>query len=370
MQSFGIITFQKDIENHEYFNQIAAYASKINVDCYIFSPEDILPNKETVYGFKYNTEIKQWIKHDFPIPSVLYDRVYYANESELKKYSPIMNWLKSRMDLIFIGYGLPNKMVIYNDLRQHPNIAPYLPETYPLNNSRELFQHLFKYDSLILKPIFGSQGQGIFLLSKNNNKFHLRTIKNGTLLERHWTKSVLRSWIDELTNKYSYLVQPALNLKTFDNEPFDIRVLIQKNEIGKWQLRGIGMRIGKKGSFISNIAGGGKPYFFNDWLLQFPEETRDFIQQELNELTQIIPPYLEEKYHPLFEVGLDISIDQNGAIWLLEVNSKPGRSVILHVCPELADTLNKAPIQFAKFFYESKLEGETKNGKILSNRKN
>ncbi|WP_368784377.1 YheC/YheD family protein, partial [Acinetobacter baumannii] len=39
-----------------------------------------------------------------------------------------------------------------------------------------------------------------------------------------------------------------------------------------------------------------------------------------------LPTFLEQRHGRLVELGIDIGIDRQGKVWLIEVNSKPGRA--------------------------------------------
>ncbi|MCU9612533.1 YheC/YheD family protein [Caldibacillus lycopersici] len=366
MQSFGIISINNTSEL-EYINEIAAYAVKSGFHCYRFTPDAVTPNKDTVPGLAFDSESGEWISAEFPIPTVLYDRCFYRNEQELKQYSPIINWLKTRTDLLFLGYGLPNKLAIYDTLKTNPQILPYLPETTATQHVQEVFKLLRERESLLLKPVFGSQGRGIFVLQKKEKQILVKTVKNTTIIEREMDSEKTKKWLNQLLASYSYLAQPFLSLTNAKQQPFDIRILLQKDENGKWIERGKGMRIGKEQSIISNLAGGGIPYSFEDWLEEVAPEKQEFIQAELNELIQLIPTALEHYYHPLFEIGLDIGIDKRGALWLLEVNSKPGRNVLLTVKPEMEKIIYEAPIKYAIHLLKGISKGERIDGEVLSN---
>ncbi|MEH7081394.1 YheC/YheD family protein [Neobacillus drentensis] len=39
---------------------------------------------------------------------------------------------------------------------------------------------------------------------------------------------------------------------------------------------------------------------------------------------------------------------ENGSIWILDINSKPGRKVLLHTQPDIKETLTLAPLLYGK----------------------
>ena len=57
----------------------------------------------------------------------------------------------------------------------------------------------------------------------------------------------------------------------------------------------------------------------------------------------------EQKAPTLSSIGLDIGIDLSGALWLLDVNSRPGRNILDDEQKELCQRLNA---EFAAYLIE------------------
>ena len=56
---------------------------------------------------------------------------------------------------------------------------------------------------------------------------------------------------------------------------------------------------------------------------------------------------LDDKVGPIGEVGIDFLIDQGGKVYLIEVNSVPGRN-LFHILPDIRETAIKRPVQYAQ----------------------
>lgn len=65
------------------------------------------------------------------------------------------------------------------------------------------------------------------------------------------------NWIHEFIGSRRYIIQPFLHLTNSKGQPFDVRVLMQKNGLGRWTLTGMAVRLGNQGSLTSNLHGGG-----------------------------------------------------------------------------------------------------------------
>jgi len=355
MRSFGVILLREDSEQ-TYIDELAKISKSYGYSFYKFIPSKINPYTQLITGHQFNDEHQRWEESKFPIPEILYDRCFYINEKEVKEYSPIIQWLKSRKDLTFLAHGLPNKLEVYEAIKTSPTLQPYLPETVRVTSVVDIKKYITKKERFILKPLFGSQGRGIYFIEPAKDYFIIKTIKQSEMIEKQLPVKKAIHWIQQLLNNFSYIVQPYLSLINTDYQPFDIRVFLQKDEHGLWVERARSFRVGQKGSFVSNLSAGGEISSYSDGLKQLRYDLRNFITEEINEIIRCLPTALEEHFPSLFELGIDIGVDQKGAVWLLEVNSKPGRKSVIEVAPEQKEKLIQAPFLYANHILNLQLK--------------
>ncbi|RSK51552.1 YheC/YheD family endospore coat-associated protein [Bacillus canaveralius] len=367
MIKFGIMALHLNSEN-KYVNEIASRAASFGIECFRFIPSQINPVTMLVTGHRYDTERSRWNAAEFPIPDILYDRCFYGDDRHSKQCIPIVSWLKNNPDITFLGYGLPNKLEIYEVLASSP-LAPYLPASKPVSLPEEVLNELKRHRKIILKPVNGSGGNGIYYLEVQKEGILAKTEKQGNQVNYLFSiKSKLSRWLESLLTKKKFLVQPYLQLTDDQDRPFDVRVLLQKDANGHWLERGRGIRTGKKDGILSNLSAGGVAAPFRAWVDKVDPSLKNFICEELDELLVKIPVVLEDSFMPLFELGVDIGITKDGAVWILDLNSKPGRKVILQSLPHLQEELFSAPLLYAKKI-GSAVQKERKryNEKTLSN---
>ncbi|WP_102347473.1 YheC/YheD family endospore coat-associated protein [Bacillus sp. Marseille-P3661] len=348
MISFGLLTLNTKVE-HLYFTELARKAAKHSMNVFRFSPEHINPKTEQVHGEKFNSKTGSWEKAIYPIPQCLYDRCFYPTKEQQKKYYPIINWLKNRPDLTFIGHGLPNKWSIYEVLSSDPLLTYYIPKTRKVNSVDDIFHYLKKHKKALLKPENGSQGKGIIALTHLNESIELHSQQNNKNVNKVFAnKAPLYQWLKKLISSHSYLMQPFLALQDSDGHAFDIRVLVQKKPNNQWAEIGRGIRKGGPGSIISNLHGGGSICSYKDWIKQIEPHQRVLIEDELRTIITSLPASLEKKFGPLFEIGIDIGVATDGTVWVLDANSKPGYKTILQSNPSVENHLYEAPLLYCK----------------------
>lgn len=336
-----------------YISEMSRHAITLGMECFRFVPSQINPHTLKAVGKRFDLNSQSWIECEFPIPSILYDRCFYGDDELSKQCIPIVSWLKSRKDLTFLGYGLPNKLELYQSLK-NSILSAYLPPSQEIHTIETVLKELNTRKRLILKPINGSQGHGIYYLKKNDRTFHVKTEKQVKIISRIFPNEIkLTQWLQSLLSKRNYLLQPYLELSNDELKPFDIRILLQKDEHGVWVERGRGVREGSTGGILSNLSAGGTASSFKEWMKTQPSNRREYIRNELEYIITNLPLLLEKEFLPLFELGVDIGVAKNGALWILDVNSKPGRKVLLQTKPEINDTLSLAPLLYGKYISET-----------------
>lgn len=356
MHSFGILSFQPSLSLH-FYTGIASYAAKKGINCYLIHPKNIDFEKQEATGLVYSSDDERWQEGTFPIPTIIYNRLFYKDEREFKDYLPIITRLQSSPRHFFLGYSLPDKWMIYNKLKDNSQIKPYLPETKRMSHSLDIVKALEQWPAVIMKPSVGSQGVGIYLLMKRHDQIIVQTINRHGLVEKTFRPEQLKKWGKMLLAKQTYLLQPFLPLRDPQNRPFDLRIFFQRDHKGEWTELGRGLRIGKENHFLSNLRAGAEVHSYHNWLNTVLEERKKFIDEELSELTSMILEAIDSSYPPVFELCIDFGIGNDGALWLLEISSKLGTSVLLKISPEKKELLQKAPVDYAIHLIHLALKG-------------
>lgn len=355
-----------------FFRLISQSGGKTGINVFVFSPHDVDFTTRTITGYRYLND-QGWTKSKFPFPALIYDRCFYT-EGTYQRLSPIVEKLKHDPQVHFLGLGLRGKWESYQILSQHENLLPFLPSTELVTSSKVLQKWLSGNRSCIVKPVGGSLGQGVIRLKKEENKVILkgRNLKNHIINEKISDGNRLYLHLVRFFRGRTFLIQPYLSLSTPKGEPFDIRVLVQKTAIEpkqSWSITGIAVRQGMNGGITSNLHGGGRAYSVKPFLAKlFPEEKVNEILASIQLLAQETPVCLENRHGPLIELGMDIGVDRQGKVWLIELNSKPGREIFrqLHE-PDKRKNAMLNPIRYARKLLESNTGGYSQHGVNINN---
>jgi glutathione synthase/RimK-type ligase-like ATP-grasp enzyme len=346
-----------------YYEYLSTFGNKCGLQVFVFTPGQIHWEVGRVTGYMYNSHDKRWMKVLVPLPDLIYDRCFFHNRKSYLVYRLQINLLRRRRNIQFLGYGLKGKWQVNELLASDPELMLYLPRTEKLLGRATIKSWLNEYGELFLKPLGGSQGRNVMYIRKPLNQDTLYYVKgrdsNNHLYEASFEKfSGLYTWISPLIEARSYVVQRYLQLTTNINEPFDIRSFVQKDRRGRWQFIGCAVRKGKPESLTSNIHGGGTAEPLLPFLTEHYSDMTDQIPQKIRNVSMQIASSLERKHGPLVELGIDLGIDQAGQLWLLEVNSRPGRSVFQHIGDLSARRSSvRNPIYYARYLWDRQLGG-------------
>lgn len=316
----GFIPFPEEA----HYREMAVEGKKRNLFLFVFFPDRINPFHQKIKGYTFASG--RWKERLFPYPSYVYDRAFYTAES-LKRDGWRVSHLRRAKGTRFLNRGLPDKWEQYLTLKKNPSLKDRLPPQERYKNGESLKRWIEKEGELILKPVAGGFGKGVLHLTGGTPTLLEGRTRKNHLFRRSFpsTDEAIAYLLPRLTSRY--LIQSYLPLTTKEGNPFDIRLFMQKDEEGAWRKIGQGVRLGLPHHLTSNLHGGGRTMSLAAFRSEHPLRLPVDIEEELDRIGYAAAATLERAYPPLFEVGIDIGIDQGHHLWILEANGKPGREI-------------------------------------------
>ena len=341
-----------------YFKGLIRAARSLSMQAFVFCPLDVDWVGRSIHGYTCRPQTGVWVSRQYPFPDVVYDRLFPPSGPMYQAMFNAKRRLLRQRGVRSFGRVLNGKWEVYRALGR-TDLSYSVPETYPLN-VRSLRLLLGRHKFVFVKPDVGSQGKGILKVTRTSQGLHCQ----GRDLNNRQYSVTARS-LPEVVNiafhnskRRRLLAQQGLSLNHFRGSTFDVRAVVQKNESGEWQLTGSAARVGRRGSITSNLHGGGRA-LHTDRVIKdlFPEEAEK-IMTEIGELAVKIPAALDQQLGRFGELGLDFGVDTQGKVWLIEANSKPGRTVFLRIRErELRRNSILRPMQYAKFLAQRRNPG-------------
>lgn len=319
MTLIGMLHHRKDptsvIKSYAY----AIVSIAEGADFVYFTPNSVDISSNTVNGYVY--ENGTWLERVTPLPDVIYNA---GSPEKLETSKDIINILKERIP--FTTNSIGNKWSVTERLKRGNKFGKYLIPTKILMKWEDFHQNLIAFREIVIKPIDGRKGQGIYYIKATDNGF----ILNNNLEETVYNLEELQKFIKTQLEKTTYIVQPYINSKTKSDNAFDFRLHVQKNGEGKWVITSIYPRIAPAGTIITNINNGGYTNYLEPFLKQEFDEAEAYnIRKMLEYFSISLAEHLDElqmvEYGELIdEIGVDVGLDQHHKIWIYEVNWRPG----------------------------------------------
>ncbi|MCD9024703.1 YheC/YheD family protein [Cohnella silvisoli] len=206
-------------------------------------------------------------------------------------------------------------------LLKRRDFLKHIPQTM-LFNKHNLTTMLTSHSVVYFKPTNGSGGVNIIRIKKR---------AQGYQTQSNSIKVVYRT-IDQLFNnlkRYSahrpYLLQKGIALAKTNGRPFDIRVMVQKTNGGKWVSTAVFTKIGRSGKVATNYNQGGKIGYFRSTLSDAGYHAASIQRKEakLKRMGVSVGHCFDRHLKGFRELGLDVALDSAGKPWILEVNTRP-----------------------------------------------
>ncbi len=339
---------------------------------YFFSIGEIDWLNKRTKGWYFCKNFNKWRCRWVPLPDVLYDRGvnFYLDEKKLVndyrkqfKYSDNIHVINSRDYL--------DKYWLYEKIKHNQDIIQYLPYTIRYDKPEDILKMLYKYKKVYLKSFYGSRGTEVLPIELKDNFFVLSYYKNNKLKQDKINENNFKELIKTITYFFKdvkFVIQQGVNLLDDDGCLLDMRILLQKNEFGKWVVSSSEVRKGEKKSLITNESRGGICLDFKDIMpkvLSVSKEKTKELEEKIHHITIKIAKKIEKEYGDFGELGMDMALDEKLNIWFIEANSKPDKDPASHI-----DIYNTISPQFLNTILYSKYLKKSEMGEKMTNKLN
>ncbi|HZG14482.1 MAG TPA: YheC/YheD family protein [Candidatus Bathyarchaeia archaeon] len=322
----GILTWRSGTRFSEpaYLRRLVRAGRELGAIVYLFSYQDAHPAKRQIYGFVPGKK-GGWVRRWLPWPDMVIDRY--------RKRVPAYIRFRHRNHFPYANSTFSKKWKITKLLADETATRPWIPETVDYSKPR-LLHMLRRHPLLYVKPGNGTGGRSILKVAATAKGYHLQgrdkfqRVRIARFASESATAAYVERWVHEQKIQDGpFMVQQGLQLSLLPNRVADVRLLIQKDERGEWDVTGLGVRVGAANSSTSNLHGGGRAIPFERFMKERFGERAEEIRHECCQLAYQTASTLERHFGRMIEFGLDIGIDVDGKVWLIEVNPKPGREI-------------------------------------------
>ncbi|MDC3416585.1 YheC/YheD family protein [Aquibacillus salsiterrae] len=313
MTTIAMLHYRKNPEKVKKAFACAAVAKAEGIDFYYFTPGMVDFKQNIVYGKVYQKGT--WVSKELPFPDVIYNAGPPLTEKQKKIHSRL------RKTIPFLSNPVGSKLSVFYKIKKSNQFTEYLIPYKKVSSPNTVIDYLEEYGKVVVKPVTGHQGEGIHFIQKIEKNYLFDNQKQ----QEEISKQELEQRINDLLQKNKWIVQKYITSFTKAGMPFDIRLHVQKNSEGKWSIMVIYPRVSLGKSIASNLRKGARMSFFDDFLEQEYGDRALNMKKYIEVFALQFSDFFESLYPYSFdELGIDIGLDEEGKIWLYEVNWRPG----------------------------------------------
>lgn len=285
--------------------------------CY-FQLKDLIIGMDWISALVKNPNGNGYLRMTVPRPKVIHNRGYHSLKVDKEKIKS----LQREGITFFNDWNSYGKLQIDRILREQSDLVPFLPETYRFNHLNMQLM-MKKHRELMIKPNKGSLGKRNMKITRNNETEWVLAFPSGSKqCNETFTTDVCPNRLTEIMESSNYLIQERIPLAEYNGAPFDIRVSVQRNRTGEWQITGMVAKVAKAGNFVTNVARGGACFPLSEIIKNFPHLHDSKVRQSIEHLAILTVKQLESHLPNLADLGLDIGITHEGFPMFIECNAR------------------------------------------------
>lgn len=197
----------------------------------------------------------------------------------------------------------------------------HIPQTM-LFNKHNLTTMLASHSVVYFKPTNGSGGVNIIRIEKQAQGYQTQS---NTFKAVYLTIDRMFNYLKRYSARRPYLLQKGIALAKTNGRPFDVRVMVQKTNEGKWVSTALFTKIGRSGKVATNYNQGGEVGYLRSTLSDAGYDAPSIKQMEakMKQMGVSAGHCFDRHMKGFRELGLDIALDSAGNPWILEVNTRP-----------------------------------------------
>ncbi|MBD1383056.1 YheC/YheD family protein [Metabacillus arenae] len=253
----------------------------------------------------------------FPFPDVIYMQCDLDHKM-LKEFEQV------------IGHKVFNSFIFdkwkgWHLLANDKVLCHHLPDTRKLESEIDLQQFLYDYEDIFLKPInpiYAHNSKGIVRVKLQREGGIEVTYRQKGLRRKSF--EFYEEFQDWISPKYfkDYIVQQSIATIKWGKKVTDIRLNMNKNGKGEWEVTLLLFRIASNDSH--SMPGILAAHPFSNLPKMYPQnKNMENIEISVVNLGFKICHVLDKSEHHMADLGIDLGVDENGHLWIFEVNPLP-----------------------------------------------
>ena len=319
-----------------------------------FAFENIDKSERKIKGHLYEPSNHRWIPGIYPYPASLFKYAVLDDEALL--------FLQNEFGNKFFNAYRFNKWEMYSCLVQDTEISAHIPPTILYKKPEDIICFMDEHPCIYVKPIYGYKGIGIIKIYKNKNFISVLFKQDDNNIRADFSKiEEANLFFENNLKTEEYIVQKKLDITFEKNQVVDFRLVLMKNQYGKWEDLGIYGRIGSPDNIVSNRSSGGrveKDIFVLKQIYKCSNDEALLYKKQMSVIAVEAAKAMDKSGFTMGRYGIDLAIDKNRNIWIIEMNhTNPNDEIGSYTGDD--DLIHK--IRFYNMLYTKNLAGFQKD---------
>lgn len=312
-RSIGMLVAEKD-EDFRLHDAMAFASAAHETDFFWFRPVDASYDSPLLRATVFQGG--RWTSQYRRLPDVVYDRL---KERGLRRSEKAYARLQGIPNTHSRPAGSFNKVKAYEMLSGDPSVAPHLIPYMALDSAERALEFIAAHGQTVIKPSGGTKGSAIIVVQREGEHYRIDDPVYSHLLGTEQLSSLLAG----LAESKDMVLQKFIDSITPEGLPFHIRVHLIRDAEGAFRIIGHMPYISTQQRHkVVNHHSNLRAFTQWHWFLphQFPGR-EDEMNAKIDRFAYAVAARIEERLeHRLWEIGLDLGIEQDGSIWLYEAN--------------------------------------------------
>jgi len=278
-----------------------------------------------------------WVEAEMRFPDVVYNRCYTSSVKMTRRLEKVIGKGK-----VFNAFTLFDKHLIFHILSKS-SLKDFIIPTFSYS-PKTLLALLKKEGKALIKPAKGSMASHVYKIASEEGKFkvYLHTSLSPKCFDK--PESLIR-YLAEVMKRRKFIIQPFIEFFKVNGHMFDMRLLVQKNGKGLWDVTADISRVCYKESFVSNIVYALKTV--KDALVGTGYE--DTLLPRMKKIAIVAAKILDKNLYSLGEISVDFGIGADGRLWIIEMNGKPYKLVYQEISSDAFQKVFRMPMEYALY---------------------
>ncbi|SFU37108.1 YheC/YheD family protein [Alicyclobacillus macrosporangiidus] len=268
---------------------------------------------------------------------VVYDAMYLK---DLQRHRMAYRRLRETLDrsrLVAFNPVLPAKDQVYRVILADDSVRTALPPTRFHPSPEELLDLSEVWGAVWWKPVYGSGGRNmLFIRPLSRRRWYVTGERFfGQMIHRDVDREQLLALLAYSQRRRPYMAQGHIPLwRTEDGRHLDLRVTVQCNACGVWEVLAVTARRGPPGAMVTNYHAGGRvESLTHPTAVQLSRLASACIDEAVLDRARAqalqVARVLQRAYPALGVLGVDVggSPDEEWC-YVYDLNSRPGRDIL------------------------------------------